>query len=347
MEYSKILKRAWQITLRHKVLWLFSLLIVFCGGAASWQPDCGFSYVIDGSDLQHWSHRLHEFFGRRWGWRNMPSLWDIAAGQYIEAIVALLALLGFVALTWTIASTIVRYTSIGALIGAVDDIERGHAARFHSSWHRGWPRFLRLFAIDLLIGLAASVAVLTIVLVFIVAALVVAGPLLITGGDPGIATTLGAIWAVLAGLVWIVLFVAVLIAFGGLVGVVREYAFRACVLNLKGVADALRAAIALIKTRFRETLSVWLILMGIGLVLGLLSVPAAVIEASAALIPAFPARDVIANHPAMLLLAIPFILAAMALVLLLTAIYQVFVSSLWTLTYRELAPVAEERLPAL
>ncbi|NLG27613.1 MAG: hypothetical protein GX557_06855 [Chloroflexi bacterium] len=347
MEYSKILKRAWQITWRHKVLWLFGLLIAFFGGAAAWRPSRGLSYGIDASDLQNWSQRWPGLFGQRWGWRTMPLLRGLATGQYTGAIVALLALLGFLGLIWAIASVIVRYTSTGALIGAVDDIEQGHAPRFRSSWRRGWPRFLRLFAIDLLIGLAAVVATLAIVLVSVVAALIVAGPLLITGGDPGLATTLGAIWAVLAGLVWVVLFVAVLVAFGGLVGVVREYAFRACVLHLKGVAEAVRAGLALTKSRFRETLSVWLILMGIGLVLGLLSVPAAAIGAGTVLVPAFAARDVIANRPAMLLLAAPLALAAMAVVLLLTAIYQVFVSSLWTLTYRELVPAAEERLPAL
>ncbi len=337
MDYGKLIKRAWQITWKHKILWVFGFLVALLGGAGWGRGGTGLRYTFSGADwdrmLRMWPRHMRP--DTWYNWRALPGV-DLSGLTGIA--VAGLVLVGLVL---AIASLLVRYSSIGAMIGYTDDVEEGRSARFGSGFRLGWSRVLRLIAIDLLLVLATLLAGLVILIVMALGAAIVAGPLALIGTDAGAATVLAVLWAVIAGLAPVFVYIAVLIALTGLVSIVREHAFRACILDLKGVRPSIRAAVDLVKRRFRASLGTWLVLAGIGLALSVVAVPVSMLGLGSLALPSLAIRGMTDSNPAALAVAIPFVLLAITTVLLVGGVYIVFQSVVWTLAWRELTAPAE------
>lgn len=345
MDYGKLIKRAWQITWKHKVLWIYGALVALLGGAGWGRGGTGLRYAFSGADwdrLQRmWPSPMRP--GNWHNWRALPSL-DLSGLTGIA--LSGLVLLGLVGLVLAFASLLVRYSSIGAMIGYTDEVEEGRSLRFGGGMRRGWSRVLHLIGIDILLVLATLVAMLIVLIVLAVGAAVVAGPLLLIGSDAGAATVLAILWAVVSGLALVFLYIAALTAVTGLVSIVREHAFRASVLDLGGVRASIRAGCALVKRRFRASLGTWLVLAGIGLALSLVAVPTSMLGLGSLMLPALAVRGVTDSGGAALAVAIPFALLAIATAVLLGGVYIVFQSVVWTLAYRELTAPAELLDPA-
>jgi hypothetical protein len=260
-------------------------------------------------------------------------------------LVAGLAVIAAIALVVGILGILVRYTSLGALIGLVDGVEKAQTISFKAGFKRGWGRLLRLFAIDLLLALAALAGVLVVLLAGAIGGFVAAGPLLLAGAHNGVLTALGIVWAVLLGLVVALVFIAAMVALGGLVTVVREYAYRACILELNRVGPSIRAGLALVRSRFRESLITWLMLVGINLALGIVAIPLSLLGVGGVLLPPMAMMGLTESAPAAVATAIPLLLLVAAVSVFLGGLYLVFQSSVWTLAYREITAPAAEPLP--
>jgi hypothetical protein len=133
VEYTKILKQAWQITWRHRALWLFGFLFSLFSARGGSRGGSGMQYTLD--------------LGER-----LPA-WSGLAIAFVAVFGLLLLLLGLA----------VRYLSRAALIGMVREAEETDWTSVRSGWRIGWSRFLPLLGIDLVIGVPAVMATLLLV----------------------------------------------------------------------------------------------------------------------------------------------------------------------------------------
>lgn len=158
MDYFKILKDSYEITLKHKYLWIFG---IFAGGAAmsfGWNTN----FYGTNSLSNDWPNNANSF--------NFEQFWT----NYWSVIVAILGLLFLLGLLWMIFSVI----SQGALLGSIRHIKENKENNFHLGFAFGWHKFWRVFAVGLIIGLlfffSAALFVVPIILFVLIKAYVLA-----------------------------------------------------------------------------------------------------------------------------------------------------------------------------
>jgi len=340
MEYGRIIKRSLAITWRHKVLWVFGILAVLFGAGSNGDG---------GNKGQMFTQRMNEGHLQQWErhgpWGDMgpfgPSPWDNLSNLPWEGIVpiaaAIIAILILVGIVLLIISVIVRYTSEGALIGMVEEIEETEATTSKAGLKRGWRRLLRLLAMDILIGLAAFIVVMVIlVVVGLVSSIVVVAPAALLIASGGAARVVGIVWAVGTGLVFLLLLILAMMALAAVVTLVREYAFRASVLELDGIKDALARGWHMLRTQSRESLLMWLILVGIDIVISVLTIPAVIAGLALTALSGAIGYGITSQVPVAVIAAAPFLLVLIGALIVVSGIYFVFKSTVWTLTFREL-----------
>lgn len=340
MEYGRIVRRALDITWRHKVLWVFGIAAVLFGGGkrggGGGGGGSGLQYVFSGKDIEQWRQGIPSIPGRPfgpWEWPPTPSLDPSTLVPIMLAIAMAVLVLGFLVF---VASIIVRYTSLGALAGMVDEVERTEHTSFKSGLTKGWSRLLRLFAIDLLIGIAMFVIVMALIVLGTIGVLLASAPAILlfpAGRGAGVA---GILWAVAVGLGLLLVFILVGLALSAVATLVREFAFRACILDGKGVFGALGEGIALTRNRSREAVLMWLIMVAINLALGLVSIPLVLLGIGGMLGPALLAFSATRSVLAAVGVALPFLFVVAVASAAIGGIYLTFRSAVWTLTYREL-----------
>lgn len=293
MDYIKILKRAMEITWRHKALWLFGFLLAFFSGGG-------------GGNLS-----------RTLQYRMRPGE-SLPLGLTL-GIILFLASLAFV---FVLAGIVLTNISRGALIGMVHEVEEAEHTNISSGWHIGWSRFLPLIGIDLLTGIPLLILVVVLISLGL-------SPLVLLFFQKRALTILGVALTVL----FMLLIIGLLIIAGAALGLWRDFAYRHCVVERKGVLDSLRGAYQVVRQNLRHAGVIWLLLFGIDLLVGFVMVPIALIALGMA---AAPAGILYATTESVALAVVSGILIAIPAILLLTfvaGIYQVFRSATWTLTY--------------
>lgn len=336
MEYGRIIKRALEITWRNKVLWVFGIAATLFGagggggGGGSSVSNNIFQYSFNGRDVERWRSSPMPF--GPWSDMRPPDVnWEVM-GAVIAGLVLLMIA---VALLMAIVGIIVRYTSLGAMVGMVAEVEEAERTRFKSGLKTGWGRFLRLFAMDLLLGIGIAIVIGVLVLIGIVVALLVAGVIVFlmeSGRSPAVGIILG----VVLGLGALLVLFVVSLALSAIVTLVREYAFRDCVLNKRGIFDSLGAGIALLRQKTRESVLMWLLMVGINLALGIVAIPLFVLGMAMTVGPALAVWGASQSAPAAILVGLPFLLGFMVIGAAVGGIYLAFQSAVWTLTFREL-----------
>ena len=342
MEYGRIIKHALEITWKHKVLWVFGAAAMVFGargggnghGGGQWNA---LQYTFGSQDIARWRGMMRSgwpFPFGPWSGQGVPFTGWQGLIPVVLGFLGILLVLAFVAL---IVGIVVRYTSLGALAGMVNEVEESERTSFGSGLRQGWGRMLRLLAIDLLIGVAVFVAVLAL-LVFVFAGIAITiGPAVGLADAGGAATALGIVWGVGVGLGFLLAFLLLVLALVAAVTLVREFAFRACVIDKKGIFDALKAGLRLVRRHLREAVLMWLVLLGIGLLVGLVAVPLALLGGAGGLVaPAVLVYRMTHSWPMALVATAPFMLVLIPLGILVGGIYLTFQSAVWTLTYREL-----------
>ena len=338
MDYGKILKRSAELTWRNKLLWVLGILAALFAGGTGGSPGSGMQYTTNSEELQRlWGRTPFPDlpFGR------MPFSWE----QFAAIGVGVIVLIFLAALVLAVVGTIVRYTSEGALVAAVDDLDGGRKPTFREAIGRGWKRFLRLFAQDLVIGLVTFIGVMILLVVYaLVAGLLLAPGIVMIANDGG-ARGLGIAWVVLLGLIFGLLLILLLAAISAVTTAVQAYAQRVSVLQLEGVFDAIGSGIKLFRARWRQSVAMWLWLALVSLAIGLVMVP--VVLVSLALVAA-PSAGLYALSRSPLLtgiVAVPLFTAFVLAMLWVGGLLTAFKSAVWTLTYNELTAEADT-LPA-
>lgn len=329
MEYGRLIKRAWDVVWRYKILWLFGIAAAIFSGNRGGN---GIQYSLSNADIQ----RLWNAPWGIWGFINpqgpfIPRFFDPGTIALVAGIALLFGLI------LSVVSIIVRYTSLGAMIHIVNEVEETADTSFRSGLRKGWSQLLRLFVIDLLIGIGLIILATVLLIVFGIGLALVIGPavLIFQAGEAWIVP--GIIWIIGTGLVWLLLLIAVAIVVGFAITLIREFAFRFSVLEGRGIFESIGDAYTFARKNLRQAGLVWLILLAINLALAIIVIPLIIVASALFGVTIAVTMNTGMNQSlALLIFGLPLLLLVIAVAMLVKGIYMAFVSAIWTLTFREL-----------
>lgn len=320
MDFTKILKRSWSITLRYRALWLFGFLLALAGGGGrGFNPGGGGS--SSGGGGNGGSPSGPYVGGPQWS--DISRAWPI-----ILAII--LAILVFIVLL-IIALSILQALARTALIGMVNEVEKTEQTSIRSGFRILWSRRgLRLFLMELLTTIAWIIVAPTMIITSLLPLVLIA-----TGNVVLI------IAGVLAAVILFLLTIAILAVAGIAFSMLMEIARRECVLGDKGVLESLRGGFITLHYRLADVSIIWLLMTGINLGWNILLIPVGIAFVILSLfiggLPALVAFALSGSWiPAAVIGAPLFLIAIIVPFTFVEGLYLVFQSSVWTLTYREL-----------
>ena len=362
MNHTDMLKRAWHTVWSYRALWIFGVILALV--TFSWKTaalldtdqdwtDRGIQVtVLDGETFWDALQKTlrHEVDEAN---RELSKLFATQLGIVVTKDgLTILGVLAGVAVTVIVVAKIARYASRTALIRMVGTyLDSGERVRMGRGFRWAWSRRAwRLFLIDLT---ADVVAVLFGILLFglILAPL----PLWVDGGDGVIFT-----FAILTGSLFFMAIFVMIVA-GAVVSVWKRLARQACALEGIGVTEALRRGKSMVRSRRKDAGLIWLLTIAVELGWSVITVPLVLLLIGLGLLigglPGLAAGGLTGlasrgDAPLFvgLALGIPiFLLVTVGPVVLLSGMREVFVSTLWTLTYRELRGMegdVPDRLPA-
>lgn len=370
-DVKKILSRSLHIVWNYRVLWIFGFFLAMTAGGGSPGNTSNYSFSSDENPRQvfqtpdDWEGLQGDTFAEvvTDGMRQVRFAFQMLQEQYpveyrMGISVAITAIV--MAFVLGIVFAVIRYVSETATIRMVDEFEdTGVKVGFRQAWKYGWTRNAwRLFGVNFVIHLP------------VLGLLVLLG--LVTW------RILGAVWGGVeatiistaiagSGLAFLGIFVTVIVM--AVLYVVRDLGWRMIVLDGAGAMESLGMAWALIKRQWKNVGLMWLVMVGLKIAWSLvflvlifpllaLSIVTSIGGIAAALIPGLLTAGIAS------LFAVPeywpwifaavislpiFGVVAFSPVLLVAGLGEIYNSSVWTLTYRELKAVeavaAGEPLP--
>jgi len=334
MDHGRVLGRAWEILWRYRALWVFGVIVVLCAAGSSGNPNYSFGGGdgYEGSNAPPWGG---EPFAEV-----MPQIlgaWAAVAGV-ILAVIAALCCLGIIV---TVAKVIFLYVGETALIRMVDHYEEtGEKKGVRQGFRLGWSRTaLRLFIIDLLTRVPGFIVLLLLVLV---GAGVFA--LFVLVRDGVVLKIIGAVAGI--GVGFLVILASIVLALA--ISLVRPLIFRVCALGERGVIDSFRVGFDFIKAHLSDTVVMWLIMIGLQIGWAIVMIPIVLVLLVVGGVVGVLAGLSVGGLTALVAEgAVPwiagfavglplFILIMAPPLVFLGGLAEVYKSSVWTLTYREL-----------
>jgi hypothetical protein len=335
MDHIKILKRAWAITWDYRLLWVFGILIAL--GSARARGNGGGGGGGGGGSSATGLLTPVSTFGSTIASRGSGS-WELA---FVLGI-------AFLIIALIVATQVLRYLSEVAVIRMVDLYETsGEKVSLRQGFAWGWSRStLRIFLIDLLLALAGMVA-------FLLMLIVAAAPLLVWLTKSSVLQAIGTSISVILG----VLMILILIAYVIVASLLVQFFRRACVLEDLGVIESMQRGWQVIRMRLGDVVIMALLVFAILLGLTLLMIPLFLLLGlvgillggiPALLVGGIASLFVHGDTPWIIaaLVGMPvFVLVVAAPLLFAGGLIEVYKSSIWTLTYREVLALASS-LPA-
>jgi hypothetical protein len=324
MKQTEIVKRAFWLTVRNPVFWIFGILIAITSGGGGW----------GGSN--------YRFGGRsETSMPQIPGLERVSPGAWAGLAVCFCCVI----LILIVVSIIVLYVARTALYRMVDQTEEtGVKPGWRQGFRLGWSnRAFRLFLLELIVVLAAVVA-------GIILLTLAASPLLLL-----LVKSPAAKWVGIGLTAALELFgILILVVAGVVLYVLGQFWAREITLAGRGIGDAFADGYRLVRRRIKDVGLMWLLLLAINIGWGfvMLAIGFAVILVAVGLGAGvgFGVYGVTHSIPWGVLAGLPiFILVAFVPLTFLRGLYTVFDSSAWTLAYREVVgpPAgAEDVLPA-
>jgi hypothetical protein len=358
IDFQKILTRAWHILWNYKTLWIFGLLLALTGGTSAGNGgSSGSSQTSSGAGLPpDFNPNSLPFFQNLNAWFRESILpLFLHPDQHLATLIWIGLALLLLGLLVGAVFAILRYVSEAAVIRMVSEFEQtGTKVRFKQGWKLGWSRAaFRMWLIDLLIGLLA------LPLVAVLLGLGFAAYFTMKGGMNALAV--GTVLVSIAcAFVFILAFVFLVVTLGLLSNFFKRFA----ALENTGVVESFRLGWEMFKRNWKSASVMWLIMLGLRIAFGIASlillvflIPVFVLLALpgllVALLPAlaaFSIASLFTSSPLTWIIALlvgaPFFFLVVGSPLLLIGGWaQVFSSSVWTLTYRELKALEAVALP--
>lgn len=270
MNHAQILKRAWTITWKYRALWVLGFLLALTSGGSSGssgsggrnsgyqfggnRPDWNFDFAPQG--LQDLANNIQAWV------RNMMR------PEMVSTLIGLAVAFTCLAVIIGILSTIVRYVSEVSIIRMVDRYETSEEkVGWRQGWRMGWSKTAwKLFLIDLVVYLPV---VLGVIVLFGCAAL----PLIMGSvankdfSAPGLVASIGMVF----------LAIFVLIAIGVVLSLFMELARRQAILNGSGVFESIRTGWNLARSHLKDIFILWLLMLGINIGVGIAFIPVVIL----------------------------------------------------------------------
>jgi hypothetical protein len=353
MDHINIIKRAWQILWSYKILWVFGLILALTatsggGSSAGSGSSSGSGNNLTGIyQVQSFDELQIELGELGEGVEALADLVNsVAPAQIISIILSLIVVLLCLAIVFTVIFKVLHYVSQTALIQLVDEYERtGEKHGFRKGFRIGWSRSaFRLFLIKLIITIPT-------VIVFIVLFFIAVVPLALWFTDNSTAGIIGTVISVGLLILTTILLIAAVAALTLLV----QFFWRACVLEKLGVFESIKQGWYIVRHNLLDVFVMWLIMAGICIGWVIFIIFAMIILLPVfillilvgAVIGAVPGLIVYGLTSLFLEGALPiiigvlvglpiFILVIISPIVILSALMEVFKSSVWTLTYRQL-----------
>ncbi|MGC9333062.1 MAG: DUF7544 domain-containing protein [Anaerolineae bacterium] len=373
MDYSKVLKRSWHMVTCYRALWIFGIVL----GLVTFSWEWAFLSGLD-DENQHargiiitplagetFYDALQRTLQKELDWaeqdfsnalRELDRLSTTELGsRFVVDIMTILGVLAAAFVIVLIVNKIARYVSEAALIRMVGEYEdTGERRGVWQGLRLGLSRTAwRLFLIDLAVDIP-------VILAFLLLFALAFTPLVfgIRGSAPATVTfsslLTGGLFAASIALAAVV---------GTLLSVLKRFFRQACALESLGVIASVRRGWAVVRQKPADVLVMWLIVLGVtlgwGVVIALsflvlfpLLILFIVLGGVAGALPAylvFLLSSLVTEGALPVLLAVVVGLPIFILVMLtpwwcLGGLIEVFKSSAWTLTYRELR-AAEDAQP--
>ncbi|MFN2272890.1 MAG: hypothetical protein ACK2US_18760 [Anaerolineae bacterium] len=352
MDHIKILKRAFKITWDYKVLWIFGIILALTVASAGnpnnpSSPDNQVQYVEDEAELPD---TIELPGGRVIDVPKTPEEFEAARSTLTAIGTAVLVMCGVCCclfVVWIVAWTVLRWVAETALIRLVDDYEEtGEKRSIREGFRMGWSQAsLRLFLIDLLFFLAGLV-------IFILVLILMAAPVALSVWMfTQEVIVLGVIFSVIAaGVFFLSIFLGIIA--GWAVEFVKPFFYRACVLENLGVGESLLRGLDIVKRHFAwDVVIMWLLVIGLNiawivasLIVGFVLFFVALFLAAIPFVVVFGLVSLIFDW--IVGLVVGGLVGGLALFVLLfvpstflQGLRMTFLSTLWTLTYRELLAI--------
>ncbi len=337
MDYVGIVKRAAQVTWRHKILWLFGFFVGSYSGMQSWNYSTGSEdwestfQDWEGFQLQTGQEvgpQLEKAFGE-FG-TSMEAI--VESGLIIPIILGILAVVMVLGLIWMV----IRTAAQGGLIHLANEGLEGREVSGMKGWGRGFHYWFRVFAVGFILGLPLFLFGLVafgggVFALFVTIAAVESG-----AGAPAAGAPVAAIGILL-------LLGLLLVPVGIALGMVREVALRHVVIRDVAIWESITLAWGELWGK-QGVFGMWLVQVLMAIAFGLLTGMVFLIVMVAALLPV--GFLVFAGGPAgWILLGVLGFLTMVALILW-SAAYAAFRSAAWTEFYRRMMGMAEAPTPA-
>ncbi|MBN1978265.1 MAG: hypothetical protein JW918_12785 [Anaerolineae bacterium] len=353
MDHIKILKRAFKITWDYKVLWIFGIILALtmasgggggngAGGSSTPPEQEGASVETPGT--------IELPDGREIEIPKTPEEFEAARSTLIAIGAGLLVMCGVcccLSLACIVVRTVLRWVAETALIRMVDDYEEtGEKRGVREGFKMGWSRAsLRLFLIDLLFFLAGLAIV---ILVLILMAAPVGLAVWMFTQDAIVLGIISTVFA--AGVFFMSIFLGIIVSWA--VEFVKPFFYRACVLENLGVGESLQRGLDIVKRHFAwDVVIMWLLVVGLNiawiiasLIVGFMLFFVALIMAAIPFAVVFGLVSLIFDWIVGLIVSglvgglILFVLLIVPWTFL-QGLWMTFLSTLWTLTYRELLAI--------
>jgi hypothetical protein len=350
MNYTKILKRSWDILWSYKALWIFGIILAFTsasgyngggsGGRSSFNANNNngnFNFNLPSdirSDLENFFQSLNRMF----------------FAENRSTLIGIIIAVSVIILLLVVISRIANYVSQTALIKMVNTYETsGEKVNWRQGLRLGWSRQAwQLFLINLVIYLPLML----ITLVFVACAVLPVGLSMISKNEPtapGIIATIG--------LFFLVFFILAVIGF--ILSLFMEVIYRECVLKGSGVIASIRQGWKKVIHNIKEVFFMWLSLSGIGLGFFLVGIPVVILLIGIALVAGggvgvltYFIAHAVSTTAGWIVAAVVggtlFVAIFSIPKLFIDGLYKTYTSSVWTLFYREIDGISLDQsvLPA-
>lgn len=360
LDIKKILSRSWHILWAYRLLWVFGFLLALGTGATN-NPGNSSNYSFDGgqrdpsSEFQtpgDWDDLEGDTFAEKMddafrqlgrGIRSLQEQYPVEFRMGISAAITLIA----VVLLFGTLTAVLRYVSETAAIRMVDEYEQSEVkVGFRQAWKYGWNRGAwRLFLVNLVVNLP-------VLALFVILGLV--GWWIFSALMGGVEWTIISSIIAGSGLAFLSIFLTVILM--TVLYVLRDFSWRMVVLESAGAGESLRMAWGLVRRQWKNVGLMWLVLVGLKIAWAIafiiLVIPLLVVSLFTAvggvltvIIPSLVTAGVASLLAApdywpwifAAIIGAPFFLVVTFSPLLLVGGWgEIYKSSVWTLTYREL-----------
>ena len=371
LDITKILKRSWHILWSYRTLWIFGFILALAVGGKNFGNNSHYS-VNDGNNNNNqqpgihapdgWeglrgdtlSEKLNDAFRQiNEGIQQLRAKYPVEFRMGIAAAITLF----IVILILSIVTAILRYVAETATIRMVDEYEQTDVkVGFRQGWKYGWsPVSWRLFLINFVTHIPALI-------LFVILGLVAWW--IISAALSGVASAL--VNSLVAGIGLSFLFIFITVILMVVLLLLRDFAWRMAVLEETGVMESLQLATSLVKRNWKSVGLMWLVMIGVRIVwavaffilifpLLIVSILTAVGGVLVAIVPTLLTAGVASLFSApdywpwifAAVIGLPFFfVVAFSPIFLVSGWGQIYQSSVWTLTYRELKTL-ETIVPAM